>query len=470
MKAFQKFIFISLLLFVLIGAWQLSIGADFFKQFTCDVYGFLVVTKFLFPALAYEYVYERLLKKNKIYSKSPNILPFVISGEFAFIFVFSLISSFLLLYVVIGKFEFLKSFETASHLVFFMFIIIFSYQVHKRYNIIPLFHLIEKPIFYLKLFLFSIIGFFTLLLVFFATAALLEEKQIEVTSAQFIRDGVIYVIASVSIAFTSSLALNNISFFRKSILIPIVFTTAITFWIIKLLGYPQVYFRNFISEDKLLQITFYLCIIIVIVPIGILKRNFKIKKLTSNLSKKEAEYLQLKNQINPHFLFNNLNVLVSFIELDPKKAVDFGHHLSNVYRHYLKNQTEDYVSLQGEINFITEYLSIYKAKFEHGFSFKMPEEIAENLYILPNCLQELIDNIFKHNIIAEEFPLEIEIFIEVNTLVVQNTINKKEVEIASNFGLQNIKKRYLLLTNTDIQIIKTETHFSVKIPILELQS
>ena len=165
-----------------------------------------------------------------------------------------------------------------------------------------------------------------------------------------------------------------------------------------------------------------------------------------------------------------MNVLVSFIELDPKKAIDFGHHLSNVYRHYLKNQTEDYVSLQGEINFITEYLSIYKAKFEKGFSYKMPQQIAENQYILPNCLQELIDNIFKHNVVEEEIPLEIEIFLQLNTLVIQNTINKKEVEIASNFGLENIKKRYLLLTNNDIQIIETLTHFSVKIPILELEA
>ena len=162
--------------------------------------------------------------------------------------------------------------------------------------------------------------------------------------------------------------------------------------------------------------------------------------------------------------------MVSFIELNPKKAVEFGHHLSNVYRHYLKNQTEDYVSLEVEINFITEYLSIYKAKFEKGFTFKMPEEIAQNQYVLPNCLQELIDNIFKHNVVAEEIPLEITIFIEANTLVIQNTIHKKEIEIASNFGLENINKRYLLLTNNDIQIMETPTHFSVKILILELES
>lgn len=126
--------------------------------------------------------------------------------------------------------------------------------------------------------------------------------------------------------------------------------------------------------------------------------------------------------------------------------------------------------MQGELDFIAEYLAIYKAKFENGFTFTLPTVILKNQYILSSCLQELIDNIFKHNNLEDQNPLALEIFIELNSLVIQNTINRKEVENSSNFGLNNIKKRYLLLTNNYIQITETKTHFKVTIPILELES
>lgn len=469
MKTFQKFIFLSISLFVVIGIFKLSAGKPFFEEFSLDVYGFLAIMQFIFPTVAYVYFYEKRIIHKKIDLKKVGIeKTFLLT--YGLVFVISYVFSFLLIYFAIGKIEYEYSFVSATAFNNFLFIVI-ALNMHNKFNVIPVFKLNEKPVFYIKSFFFSILGVCVFLLVIFALATLQFDKKLEVPSTQFIIDCILFAVMAVSIAFSISFALNIIAnLFRKSILLPIIVTTIITFWIIKLLGYPRDYFRVLITEYSLEQITFFLSFAIVMIPIARSKRNFKIKKLTSDFSKKEAEYLQLKNQINPHFLFNNLNVLISFIELEPKKAVDFGHHLSNVYRHYLKNQIEDFVSLQGEINFITEYLSIYKAKFEKGFIFKMPEIIAENQYILPNCLQELVDNIFKHNVVSEEIPLEIEIFIENNTLVIQNTMNKKEIEIVSNFGLENIKKRYLLLTNMSIEIIETEIHFTVKIPILELES
>ncbi|MFA9195716.1 histidine kinase [Flavobacterium sp. FBOR7N2.3] len=468
MKTFQKFIFLSISLFVVIGIFKLSAGKPFFEEFSLDVYGFLAIMQFIFPTVAYVYFYEKRIIHKKIDLKKVGIeKTFLLT--YGLVFVISYVFSFLLIYFATGKIEYEYSFVSATAFNNFLFIAI-ALNMHNKFNVIPVFKLNEKPVFYIKSFFFSILGVCVCLLVIFALATLQFDKKLEVPSTQFIIDCILFAVMAVSIAFSISFTLNKINLFRKSILLPIIVTTIITFWIIKLLGYPRDYFRVLITEYSLEQITFFLSFAIVMIPIARSKRNFKIKKLTSDFSKKEAEYLQLKNQINPHFLFNNLNVLISFIELEPKKAVDFGHHLSNVYRHYLKNQIEDFVSLQGEINFITEYLSIYKAKFEKGFFFKMPEIIAENQYILPNCLQELVDNIFKHNVVSEEIPLEIEIFIENNTLVIQNTMNKKEIEIVSNFGLENIKKRYLLLTNTSIEIIETEIHFTVKIPILELES
>nr|WP_315202433.1 histidine kinase [uncultured Flavobacterium sp.] len=479
MKAFQKIIYLSIFSFLLISAWYLLVEKPFFYQFTLDIYGFLAITKFIFPVLVYVCIYEKLvanrkidlellandkfdIKKLVIYQK-----PFFIS--FGLVFVIGIITLFSAKFFGGPRAEFLEIFNPTTSPIYFMYMVV-AFDMHKRTTPIPILRLNEKPIFYLKLFFFSILGICVFLLVIFALATLQFHHKLEVTSTRFITDCFLYAIIAVTIAFFTSFSINKIAFFRKSILFSIVFSTAITFWTIKLLGYPQDYFRVLITENVLLIITLFLCMIIISIPISRSKRALKIKKLTSDFSKKEAEYLQLKNQINPHFLFNNLNILVSFIELDPKKAVDFGIHLSNVYRHYLKNQTEDFVSLQGELDFITEYLAIYKAKFENGFTFTLPSTILENQYILSSCLQELVDNIFKHNNLEEENPLTLEIFIELNTLVIQNTINKKEVESSSNFGLNNIKKRYLLLTNSDIQITETKAHFKVTIPILELES
>lgn len=469
MKAFQKFIFLSISSFVVVGVYVLLTGKPFFNRFTLDVFGFLAIMQFIFPALAYVYVYEKVLINKKIDIKKPQGIDKATVLVYILVFITSYAFSFLMIYLATGKVEFETSFVTANAVNNFLLISV-ALDMHKRFDSIPIIRLNEKPIYYLKLFFFSIVGVCVFLLAILALATLQFHKKIEVTATQFIIDCILYAVIAVSLAFFISFGLNKISFFRKSILLPILVTTIVIFLLIKLLGYPQEYFRVLITEYVLELITFFLCFIVVIVPIGRSKRNYKIKKITSDFSKKEAEYLQLKNQINPHFLFNNLNVLVSFIELDPKKAVDFGIHLSNVYRHYLKNQTEDFVSLQGELDFIAEYLAIYKAKFENGFAFTLPSAVLENQYILSSSLQELVDNIFKHNNLEEEKPLTIEIFTEHNSLVIQNTINKKEVESSSNFGLNNIKKRYLLLTDIDIQIIETQNHFSVKIPILELES
>ena len=206
--------------------------------------------------------------------------------------------------------------------------------------------------------------------------------------------------------------------------------------------YAFLYYRNQISEKKLLKL-----------------QNIQ----------KDAQYLELKNQINPHFLFNNLNTLISFIEVNPSKAIDFGHNLANVYRHYLKKQEEDFVSLKDELLFIKEYLEIYKAKFENGFNFSISDEFRENQYVLSSTIQELIDNIFKHNNLDEENPIEIKIYTENDSLIIYNSVVSKNVTDSTSSGLNNINKRYEILTNSSIVITNDENSFSVQLPILNLE-
>lgn len=194
-----------------------------------------------------------------------------------------------------------------------------------------------------------------------------------------------------------------------------------------------------------------------------------INKLKLQNIQKDAQYLELKNQINPHFLFNNLNTLISFIEVNPTKAIDFGYNLANVYRHYLKKQEEDFVSIKDELLFIKEYLEIYKAKFENGFNFSISDEFRENQYVLSSTIQELIDNIFKHNNLDEENPIEIKIYTKNDHLVIYNSVNSKNRTDSTNFGLVNINKRYEILTNSSIVISNDKNSFSVQLPILNLE-
>ena len=206
--------------------------------------------------------------------------------------------------------------------------------------------------------------------------------------------------------------------------------------------YAFLYYRNQINEKKLLKL-----------------QNIQ----------KDAQYLELKNQINPHFLFNNLNTLISFIEVNPTKAIDFGHNLANVYRHYLKKHDEDFILLKDELLFIKEYLEIYKAKFENGFNFSISEEFRDNQYVLSSSIQELIDNIFKHNNLDEDQPIEIKIYTDNDYLVIYNSVDSNSLADSMNTGLDNINKRYQILTNSSIVISKDKNSFSVQLPILNLE-
>lgn len=196
--------------------------------------------------------------------------------------------------------------------------------------------------------------------------------------------------------------------------------------------------------------------------------QINIHKLTFLNSKNQSQYFQLKQQVAPHFLFNNLNTLISFIEINPKKAVAFGHQLSNTYRHYLKNEKEDFVLLTEELLFIQEHLGIYKAKFEEAFLFSIDVNSSDNEYILSITLQEIIDNIFKHNTIDDEDPLEITITKSNDFLEIKNTIFSKKSEQSSKLGLENIIKRYSFLSKQIVEIHFDENYFVVKLPILNL--
>jgi hypothetical protein len=184
-----------------------------------------------------------------------------------------------------------------------------------------------------------------------------------------------------------------------------------------------------------------------------------------------AKFESLKNQIDPHFLFNSLNVLSSLIEENPENAQRFTTSLSKIYRYVLEQKDKELVSVAEELAFAKTYMNLLKMRFENSITFQLPTDF-DNLEarVVPLSLQLLLENTIKHNVVSENKPLQITIYIQDNYLVVQNNLQKKEVlQDRQGVGLQNIVSRYALLSKRKVLVEQTETEFKVLIPILTKQ-
>lgn len=184
-----------------------------------------------------------------------------------------------------------------------------------------------------------------------------------------------------------------------------------------------------------------------------------------------AKFESLKNQIDPHFLFNSLNVLSSLIEENPDNAQKFTTSLSKIYRYVLEQKDKDLVTVQEELNFAKTYMNLLKMRFENSISYELPENYDNpEARVVPLSLQLLLENTIKHNIVSEQKPLHIKIFIKDNYLVIQNDLQKKEVlQDRQGVGLQNIISRYAILTQRKVIVNQTEKEFAVHLPILTKQ-
>lgn len=184
-----------------------------------------------------------------------------------------------------------------------------------------------------------------------------------------------------------------------------------------------------------------------------------------------ARFESLKNQIDPHFLFNSLNVLSSLIEENPDNAQKFTASLSNIYRYVLEQKDKELVSLEEELTFAKTYMNLLKMRFENSISYDVVSNVEiQEAKVVPLSLQLLLENTIKHNIVSENKPLSIKIYIEKNYLVVENNLQKKEVlSDRRGVGLQNIVNRYALISERKVLVEQTNEFFKVKIPILTKQ-
>ncbi|MFE3867940.1 histidine kinase [Flavobacterium sp. LS2P90] len=184
-----------------------------------------------------------------------------------------------------------------------------------------------------------------------------------------------------------------------------------------------------------------------------------------------AKFESLKNQIDPHFLFNSLNVLSSLIEENPDNAQRFTTSLSKIYRYVLEQKDKELVSVEEELAFAKTYMNLLKMRFENSLFYELPTNgINPEAKVVPLSLQLLLENTVKHNVVSEQRPLHIRITIEGDCLAVQNDFQKKEVlQDRQGVGLQNIINRYGIITSRKVLIEQNEKTFTVKIPILTKQ-
>lgn len=199
------------------------------------------------------------------------------------------------------------------------------------------------------------------------------------------------------------------------------------------------------------------------------KKEVKKQKIIAGTA--SARFDALKNQLDPHFLFNSLNVLTSLIEEDPNQAQKFTTSLSKVYRYVLEQKNKDLVTVDEELNFARTYVRLLKMRFEDSIIFDIPDKSSmPEARIVPLSLQLLLENAVKHNVVTASRPLHIKVSEEGGMLVVSNNLQEKQVvKKSSGVGLQNIKQRYEILTDREVNIAKTTSNFSVAIPMLTTQ-
>lgn len=184
-----------------------------------------------------------------------------------------------------------------------------------------------------------------------------------------------------------------------------------------------------------------------------------------------AQFESLKNQLDPHFLFNSLNVLSSLIEENPDSAQKFTTSLSKVYRYVLEQRDKELVTVEEELAFAKTYMNLLKMRFENSISFELPESgTIPEARVVPLALQLLLENCIKHNTVSEQKPLHIKIYIDKNELIIENNKQKKEVlQDRKGVGLQNIISRYDIITDRKVSIEENDEIFKVKLPILTKQ-
>ncbi|MEO9871310.1 sensor histidine kinase [Ekhidna sp.] len=181
-----------------------------------------------------------------------------------------------------------------------------------------------------------------------------------------------------------------------------------------------------------------------------------------------TQYESLKNQVNPHFLFNSFNALSSLVYEDQDKAVEFIRKLSNVYRYVLECKDEEVVELSKEMDFAKNFIFLQKIRFGDNLSFDINTS-NPSAYVPPLAIQILIENAVKHNVVSEQYPLNVKLDIDDEYCTITNNLKEKKTKDSTGIGLDNLISRYRYLTDKEVKVEKTENTFVVKLPLLKIE-
>lgn len=197
------------------------------------------------------------------------------------------------------------------------------------------------------------------------------------------------------------------------------------------------------------------------------RRNAEKEKDRADLAK--FQYLNLKQQVNPHFLFNSLNILDALV-LDgrDREASEYIHKLAGIYRYMLRNEEEGTVTLRDEMTYVEMYRDLLKVRFQEGFNVEVgirPEDLSR--HVVPCSVQLLIENATKHNAVSPAKPLKVSVMSDGETLTVTNNLIPKITEAqSSGLGLNYIRQQYRDRSGKGIEIIRTDDFYKVKLPLL----
>lgn len=180
-----------------------------------------------------------------------------------------------------------------------------------------------------------------------------------------------------------------------------------------------------------------------------------------------TQYESLKNQVNPHFLFNSLNALTSLVYDDQEKAVEFIRKLSQVYRYVLDKKDEELVPFEDELDFARNYIFLQKIRFGDNLKIQVIGA-ARSKYVPPLAIQLLVENAIKHNVVSELHPLTIDIEVNNDFCIIRNSIKEKLDKDSTGVGLDNLKARYQYLSKKPVEVANEDGVFTVKVPLLKI--
>jgi two-component system LytT family sensor kinase len=314
------------------------------------------------------------------------------------------------------------------------------------------------------------------LLFFFLAIKIAGDSSIQVTPLEYFQVVLIFNIISEMNVLIDHLAERFLpipeKFSSRVVLhffVSLLLAVAVVFYFSKIIKEAYFFSYPIVQLMMLLGLIFIFILILVSVTLRIIEKwIFSVRQLEERKSMKlKSDYNSLQAQLNPHFLFNNLSVLKSMITFDPKAATLFTQNFTDVYRYVLQSKDKTTVKLAEELEFIEAYTAIHKERM--GEAFDMIIEVGEpdrKKEIPPLALQLLVENAVKHNIALKETPLVVQIKTNGEMLFVSNNLNRKESAYSEKTGLENLKKRYALLTDKPVKVKPGDEDFDVEIPLL----